>query len=135
MRGQARPRDGDHAATPVLARSGAQTEERQAVEAVLKTCLPDRVSSYLFDGGILRTSSFDLGPLRQLIDANLRDLYRYVEEAFRRGWPAQDAEVVTPEALRQHVDEMVSGMEQVLSRTQPAAPLGDGADPTAQCGA
>lgn len=91
-------------------------EERQAVDDVLKTCLPDRVSSYLFDGGVLRTAAFDLTPLRRLIEANLGDLCRYVEGAFRQGWPARDAEVVTPEALRQHVEQMVAGLEQVLSR-------------------
>ena len=91
-------------------------EERQAIDVVLKTCLPDRVSSYLFDGGVLRTAPFDLTPLRRLIEANRDDLCRYVEGAFRQGWPARDADVATPEALHQHVEEMVAGLEHVLSR-------------------
>lgn len=95
---------------------GRTPAERQAVDGVLKTCLPDRVSSYLFDGGVLRTAVFDLTPLRRLIDANSDDLCRYVERAFRQGWPGRDAEVATPEALRRHVQEMVAGLEQVLSR-------------------
>ncbi|MBW0181487.1 MAG: DEAD/DEAH box helicase [Vulcanococcus sp.] len=90
--------------------------EREAVDGVLKTCLPDRISSYLFDGGLLRTAPFDLSPLRRLIDANLDDLCSYVEGAFRQGWPSQDAEVTTPEALRRHVAEMVPGLELVLAR-------------------
>lgn len=98
-------------------RDTAQTpEERQTVDGVLKTCLPDRVSSYLFDGGVLRTAPFDLTPLQRLIDTNRDDLCRYVEGAFRQGWPARDAEVATPEALRRHVEVMVAGLDQVLSR-------------------
>ena len=90
--------------------------EQEAIDAVLKTCLPDRVSSYLFDGGLLRTALFDLTPLRQLIEANLADLCRYVEGAFGQGWPRQDAEVVTPDELRRHLVTMVDGLEQVLLR-------------------
>jgi hypothetical protein len=90
--------------------------ERQAVDSVLRSCLPDRVSSYLFDGGVLRSTQFDLTPLRELIDGNLDDLCRYVEGAFGQGWPAQDAEVVTPAELRRHVCTMVAGLEQVLAR-------------------
>lgn len=89
---------------------------RQAVDDALKTCLPDRVSSYLFDGGVLRTAPFDLSPLRQLIVANLEDLCAYVNGAFRQGWPQRDEEVVTREALRRHVEQMVQGLEGVLSR-------------------
>jgi hypothetical protein len=92
------------------------TEQRQAIDAVLKACLPDRVSSYLFDGGLVRTATFDLGPLRQLIDTNLNDLSKYVEGAFRQGWPIRDADVVTPVALRHHITQMCPGLERVLFR-------------------
>jgi len=83
---------------------------------VLKTCLPDRVASYLFDGGVLSTGIFDLTPLRRLIEVNLDDLCRYLEGAFGQGWPAQDSEVATPAELRRHVATMVDGLEQVLLR-------------------
>ncbi len=98
-------------------REAARIEaEREVVDGVLKTCLPDRVSSYLFDGGVLRTATFDLAPLRQLIEANLDDLCRYTEGAFGQGWPTQDAEVATPAELRRHVATMVDGLEEVLLR-------------------
>jgi ATP-dependent helicase YprA (DUF1998 family) len=98
-------------------RDPARTEsERQAIDGVLKTCLPDRVASWLFDGGVLRNALFDLSPLRQLIDANLDDLCRYVEGAFSQGWPAQDADVATPAELRRHVADMVPGLTAVLQR-------------------
>jgi hypothetical protein len=74
------------------------------------------VSSYLFDGGLLRAAPFDLTPLRRLIDANLDDLCSYVQLAFGQGWPSQDAEVAAPQALRRHVAEMVPGLELVLGR-------------------
>jgi hypothetical protein len=95
---------------------GRTPGERSAVDDVLKTCLPDRVSSYLFDAGVVRTKPFDLTPLRQLLAANVDDLCRYVESAFRQGWPERDGEVVTPQALRGHVEHMVPAMEGVLAR-------------------
>jgi hypothetical protein len=90
--------------------------ERQNINDILRSCLPDRVAFYLFDGGVLRAQPFDLTPLRALINENLDDLCRYVEGAFRQGWPAQDADVATPDELRRHVSTMVAGLEQVLGR-------------------
>lgn len=92
------------------------TAERQSIENVLKTCLPDRVSSYLFVGGVLRTSTFDLAPLQQLISTNLDDLCDYVQGAFSQGWPSADAHVTSPAELRSHISSMVAGLEQVLLR-------------------
>ncbi|MFM7583359.1 MAG: helicase-related protein, partial [Caldilinea sp.] len=90
--------------------------ERHTIATVLKSCLPDRVSPYLFDNGVLRTALFDLAPLRQLLNANLEDLCRYVEGAFGQGWPLQDAEVTAPAELHRHVATMVEDLEQVLLR-------------------
>ena len=90
--------------------------ERRLVEETLKTCLPDRVSAYLFEDGLLRDKPLDLTPLQTLIDRNADDLVAYVEGAFRQGWPEADAEVTTGEALRAHVGEMVRGLDGVISR-------------------
>jgi ATP-dependent helicase YprA (DUF1998 family)/phage repressor protein C with HTH and peptisase S24 domain len=90
--------------------------DRQAIESVLKSCLPDRVAAWMFDGGVLRSTAFDLSPLRQLIDANLDDLCYYVEGAFNQGWPSQDAAVAAPAELRRHVSDMVVGLGEVLRR-------------------
>jgi hypothetical protein len=93
----------------------AQTE-RLDIDATLKTCLPDRVSAYLFDAGLVRQKPFNLAPLQVLINRNIDDLVAYVERAFRQGWPAADAEVTRSEALRAHVHAMVGGLEEVLAR-------------------
>ncbi|MBM4052929.1 MAG: DEAD/DEAH box helicase [Planctomycetes bacterium] len=95
---------------------GRSEADRQSIDGVLKTCLPDRIAAWLFDGGALRTTRFDLSPLRQVIDANLDDLCCYVQGAFGQGWPSADAAVVTPAELRRHVADMVPGLEQVLVR-------------------
>ena len=89
---------------------------RLNIEETLKSCLPDRVSAYLFDGGLVRQKPFDLAPLQMLIDRSADDLVAYVEGAFRQGWPEVDAEVTRPEVLRDHVREMVRGLEEVLAR-------------------
>lgn len=92
--------------------------ERRDIGDVLGSCLPDRVSSYLFEGGLVRGETFDLAPLQELIDRSADDLVAYVEGAFRQGWPKVDAEVTRPEALRAHVLGMVSGLREVISRLE-----------------
>jgi len=93
-------------------------QERRTVEDTLRTCLPDRVSSYLFEDGFVRDARFDLEPLRRLIDRNADDLLAYVETAFRQGWPEADAEVTSTEALRNNLSGMVNRLDAVLARLE-----------------
>jgi hypothetical protein len=51
-----------------------------------------------------------------LIDRNAEDLVAYVQAAFRQGWPATDADVTRPEALRAHVSGMIGGLNDVIAR-------------------
>lgn len=90
--------------------------DRRSVEETLKTYLPDRLSAYLFEDGLVRDRPFDLAPLETLVDRNADDLVAYVERAFRQGWPETDAEVTRPEALRGHVHGMVRGLDEVIAR-------------------
>jgi len=90
--------------------------ERRSVEDTLRACLPDRVSVYLFEDGLVRDKPFDLAPLQALIDRSADDLVAYVEGAFRQGWPEVDAEVTRPEALRAHVRGMVRRLDEVIAR-------------------
>jgi len=89
---------------------------RNEVEQILKTCLPDRISSWLFDAGEIRTVPFDLSPLAKLLADNLDDLCAYATSAFGQGWPVQDADVASAAELRRHLVEMVAGLEEVLRR-------------------
>ncbi|MBN2437725.1 MAG: DEAD/DEAH box helicase [Deltaproteobacteria bacterium] len=91
-------------------------EERRALEETLRMCLPDRVSSYLFENGLVRDKAFDLTPLKTLLESNLEDLVAYVNKAFRQGWPEADAEVTKPTVLREHVLGMVEGLNDVITR-------------------
>lgn len=95
---------------------GRTRTEQQDIEVVLSECLPDRITSYLFDGKAIRQAPFDLMPLRSLIEGNIDDLCMYVQAAFRQGWPEQDAEVTTTAALRGHIDAMITELEQVIER-------------------
>jgi ATP-dependent helicase YprA (DUF1998 family)/phage repressor protein C with HTH and peptisase S24 domain/rubrerythrin len=90
--------------------------EREAIEDTLRDCLPQRVSHYLFEDGLVRDQLFDLSPLERLIEANLDDLVACVESAFRQGWPEADGEVTTSEALRNHVLDTVPGLTVVIGR-------------------
>jgi ATP-dependent helicase YprA (DUF1998 family)/SOS-response transcriptional repressor LexA len=91
-------------------------KERQNIDNILRTCVPDRVSAYLFEGGLVREKPFDFNSLHLLIVQNMDDLVNFIEGAFRQGWPEEDAEVTRPEALRAHVSEMVGGLDEVISR-------------------
>jgi hypothetical protein len=90
--------------------------EREAIEDTLRDCLPQRVSHYLFEDGLVRDQMFDLRPLERLIEANIDDLVACVESAFRQGWPEADGEVTTSEALRNHVLDTVPGLTVVIGR-------------------
>jgi len=98
-------------------RDEARTKaEREQIEGVLRDCLPRRVSHYLFEEGLVREAPFDLSPLERLIQNNLDDLLRTVEDAFGQGWPEADAAVTTSEALRTHVEGMTAGLDEVIAR-------------------
>lgn len=97
---------------------GRSEGERRATEDVLRSCLPTQVSAYLFDAGQLRTTPFDLAPLDRLIAASEADLVNYVERAFGQGWPAPDASVTTPEALRGHVAGFTGELRTVIARLE-----------------
>jgi hypothetical protein len=90
--------------------------ERDAIADALARCLPNQVSEYLFEDGMLRQDVFDFTPLRGLIARNRADLVAYIGRAFAQGWPEQDAGVVTTEALETHVDGMVDQLDAVVAR-------------------
>lgn len=91
-------------------------EKREEIEHILKACLPNQVSDYLFEKGVVREKAFDLGPLKEVVDQNIDDLRAYVERAFKQGWPEADAEVTWPEALEAHVGNMVGRLEDVIEQ-------------------
>jgi len=98
-------------------RDAAQSEEsRRRADRALRTCLPDRVSVYLFEEGLVREQAFDLGPLAALIEEHTESLLAYVERVFRQGWPAADADVTTAVALRSHVTSFVPELQAVIGR-------------------
>ena len=91
-------------------------EERQRMCNVLETCLPRRVTPYLFDGAVVRLERFDFDPLRELVRQNRNELIHSVSSVFRQGWPDADSEVITPESLRTHVDTFADQLEEVVKR-------------------
>jgi hypothetical protein len=93
---------------------GRSEKNRRDIEEIVLSMLPDRVSSYLFEDGLVREQDFDLSPLKNVIDANQDDLVTYVGLAFRQGWPKSDAEVTKREVLRAHVDGMGYGLDEVI---------------------
>ena len=96
--------------------SNRSEAEREAVRTTLAECLPRRMESYLFQFGELRHEPFDFSGLRTLANDNAADLTAAAEAVFAQGWPAEDADVATPEALQTHVAAFVDGLEEVVAR-------------------
>ncbi|MBU1700460.1 MAG: DEAD/DEAH box helicase [Candidatus Eisenbacteria bacterium] len=93
-------------------------EDRERIAGILRDCIPNRVTHYLFDSGLIRKTPLDISGLKHLINENMDDLVDYVDRAFRQGWPEADKEVVTPQALRGHVESTTEGLSAVLDRLQ-----------------
>ena len=89
--------------------------ERAAIRDVLHRCLPRQVEPYLFEDGEVRSAPFAFGALRELVEQHAGDLATRVEAVFRQGWPAEDAGVATPDALRAHVDAFIDNLEGVVA--------------------
>ena len=90
--------------------------ERAEIRAVLGRCLPRRVEPYLFDTGEVRQTPFAFDDLREVMAHYADDLAAAVQQVFDQGWPAADADVVRPEALRRHVDAFVDELDAVVAR-------------------
>ncbi len=91
---------------------GPPAAEKERIRTVLERCLPRRVSSWLFEGGAVRTAPFDFGPLAEVIRRHRDTLLSDAEAAFAQGWPAADAESAAPEALGRCVDSFTAGLEE-----------------------
>ena len=89
---------------------------RTTTRDVLARCLPPRVAPFLFDGGEVRGTPFDLSTLRDLVQRNTEDLTAIVQRVFRQGWLETDADVTSPAVLRAHVESFVDNLEAVVTR-------------------
>ena len=90
--------------------------ERQLVRGVLDTCLPGKVTPYLFDGEYVRQEPFDFAQLREVVRQHGSTLADKVGSVFDQGWPEADSDVVTPAVLRKHIDRFVDELEDVVAR-------------------
>lgn len=97
--------------------TGLPKEQRDEIKEILRQMLPGRVSAFLFEPtGQLRTVPFDFSPLRYVIERNRSNLLSYVEKAFQQGWPEDDKDVTSSDALAKHLDGMANELDAVLKR-------------------
>ena len=91
-------------------------DQVELVEALLH-CFPNRIRDYLFeDTGVLRRCMLDLAPLRIVLAKHADRIHTDAVEAFRQGWPEDDALVVEPATLRAYMNEMAGNLASVLER-------------------
>ncbi len=93
-------------------------ERRDQIEQVIKACLPNQISAYMFEKGLVRDKAFDFEPLKGIIESCIDDLCAYVGWAFGQGWPEADAEVTQPELLKAHICNTVRKLGEVVARVR-----------------
>ena len=97
--------------------SAISVEEKERLQQVLTQMLPRRINNYLFDhAGKINVNPFDVTPLKIIIDEYHDELLSYVKKAFQQGWPDDDQEVTTAEALSECINGMAGELSIVLKR-------------------
>lgn len=100
-----------------LPNSGISDSDQLEMVEVLRHFFPSRVREYLFENtGEVRRRMIDLAPLRTLLGKHTDRLHSGVVEAFRQGWPDDDARVVESATLRSYIEEMDVQLYSVLER-------------------
>lgn len=101
-----------------LAREGSGLLESDRVElgTALGECLPRQVSHYLFENGNLRTTSFDVAPIRTIVSKHRSHLLERILEVFSQGWPEEDRSVVSDEKLGMFLDSTADELDRVVRR-------------------
>lgn len=91
--------------------------QAQALEEALRTCVPGQIKPYLFSvEGYVRNVPLSVAPLAQQIAMHYQSLLQAVLAAFQQGWPASDADVVSPERLAAMVSGFSDQLQTVINR-------------------
>jgi SOS-response transcriptional repressor LexA len=94
---------------------GLSEFDREEIATTLDAVFPRQIRHYLFDDtGHVRSSIYDVAPLRTLTSKHNADLLRHVTSAFTQGWPEADRAVVASGFLQAYVDQMADQLEQVV---------------------
>lgn len=90
---------------------------REELDTALRHCFPTQVKDYLFDdAGIVRSEPFDLSPLVTMTSKWEPQLLEHLQSTFEQGWPAADAEVVSPDRLAAVVENLPGELARVIAR-------------------
>lgn len=92
-------------------------QEREELQEIIKQMFPPRIVPYLFEpNGQIRSTPFDITPLKDIIAYYREDLLSYVKKAFQQGWPDLDQDFTSSQALEKHIDNMANEFDVVLKR-------------------
>lgn len=88
-----------------------------ALQNAMRTCMPQQIKSFLFTPeGLVRPTPMKVDALADVIRQHRASLMAAVTAAFQQGWPAADAEVVSPSRLQSIIDCLPDEMQVVLDR-------------------
>ena len=91
--------------------------DRDEVTGALEHAFPHYIRTYLFDErSEVRNQPYDLTLFAGVVSKHEEDLVRTVVRTFGQGWPEVDAEVVSPDRLREVVRRTVEQLELVIGR-------------------
>lgn len=95
--------------------SGQSDEVRNEISDALRQVFPGRIRDYLFDeSGNVRSSDFDVGPLRRQVERFETVLVEHLVDVFGRHWPDDSSDVVAEERLRAMIRSMPDRLDTVI---------------------
>jgi SOS-response transcriptional repressor LexA len=94
---------------------GLPEADRDEIRETLERIFPPVTKSYLFNAdGTVRTSVFDVSPLRTVTAKHEDRLFDHLRAVFGQGWPETDKDVVQETVLRTHLNGTPDALQQVL---------------------
>jgi ATP-dependent helicase YprA (DUF1998 family) len=91
--------------------------EKSDINEVLRQCFPNQVKEYLFDdNGNVRNTPLDVTMLTNIISKYEDIVVRLIQEVFAQGWPAEDADVIAQDTLRDYIINTGEQLTRVIAR-------------------
>lgn len=88
-----------------------------ALQDAMRSCLPPQIKTYLFTPeGLVRAAPMKVTFLAAVVQHHRANLLAAVMDAFRQGWPATDADVVSPARIEAILDGLPVELQTVVDR-------------------
>jgi hypothetical protein len=94
---------------------GISGDDQEEIQQILKETFPTQIAPFFFDAaGYLAKSPAQVGAFAALVQKHREILLLALQSAFNQGWPADDAPVVTDEALNGILDSSACQLQEII---------------------